>query len=99
MPIINRIADFAADMTAWRHDIHAHPETAFEERRTAETVARLLESFGIAVDRGVARTGVIGTLQGNAPGPRAIALRADLDALHVHEKTGVAYASQNQGRM
>jgi amidohydrolase len=99
MPVINRIADFAAEMAAWRHDIHAHPETAFEEHRTAEIVARLLESFGIAVERGVARTGIIGTLQGAKPGGRAIALRADMDALHVHEKTGAAYASQNQGRM
>jgi amidohydrolase len=99
MPIINRIADFTAEMAAWRHDIHAHPEIAFEEHRTAEIVARLLESFGIAVERGVARTGIIGTLQGARPGGRAIALRADMDALHVHEKTGAAYASQNQGRM
>ncbi|HEY1795207.1 MAG TPA: M20 aminoacylase family protein [Stellaceae bacterium] len=99
MPIVNRIADFHADMTAWRHDIHAHPETAFEETRTAARVAELLESFGIAVERGVAKTGVIGTLTGNAPGHRAIALRADMDALHVHEKTDAAYASQHEGRM
>jgi hippurate hydrolase len=99
MPIINRIADFASEMAAWRHDIHAHPETAFEEHRTAEIVARLLESFGLAVERGVARTGVIGTLHGAKPGRGAIALRADMDALHVHEKTGAAYASQNEGRM
>jgi len=99
MPIVNRIADFHADMTAWRHDIHAHPETAFEETRTAARVAELLESFGIAVERGVARTGVIGTLTGAVPGTRAIALRADMDALHVHEKNGFAHASQHQGRM
>ena len=99
MPIVNRIADFHADMTAWRHDIHAHPETAFEETRTAARVAELLESFGIAVERGVAKTGVIGTLAGAVPGKRAIALRADMDALHVHEKNGFAHASQHQGRM
>jgi amidohydrolase len=99
MPIINRIAEFQADMAAWRHDLHAHPETAFEERRTADTVARLLESFGIAVERGIAGTGVVGTLAGARPGGRAIALRADMDALHVHEKSGVAYASQHAGRM
>jgi len=99
MPIVNRIADFHADMTAWRHDIHAHPETAFEETRTAARVAELLESFGIAVERGVAKTGVIGTLKGSAPGARAIALRADMDALHVHEKNGFGHASRNQGRM
>ena len=65
MPVINRIADFQAEMAAWRRDMHAHPETAFEEHRTADPVARLLDSFGIAVERGVARTGVIGTLTGD----------------------------------
>ncbi len=99
MPIVNRIADFHADMTAWRHDIHAHPETAFEEARTAGLVAGLLESFGIAVERGIAKTGVIGTLTGASPGGRAIALRADMDALHIHEKNGFAHRSQNDGRM
>src|SRR5436190_1674201 len=99
MPIINRIADFHADMIGWRHDLHAHPETAFEERRTADIVARLLESFGIAVERGVARTGVIGTLAGSRPGGRAIALRADMDALPIEEKNGFTHASQHRGRM
>ena len=99
MPIVNRIADFHAEMTAWRRDLHAHPETAFEEHRTADTVARLLQSFGIEVETGVARTGVIGTLTGAAPGGRAIALRADMDALHIDERTGFDHASQNAGRM
>src|SRR5690242_5977978 len=104
MPIIHRIAGFQAEMAGWRRDIHAHPETAFEERRTADIVARLLESFGIAVERGVAKTGVIGTLVGSKPGGnspdhRAIALRADMDALHVHEKTGLPHASTHTGRM
>jgi amidohydrolase len=99
MPVINRIADFQVEMAAWRRDIHAHPETAFEEHRTAEIVARLLQSFGIAVERGVARTGVVGTLVGSRPGGRGIALRADMDALHVHEKTGLPHASKNDGRM
>jgi amidohydrolase len=99
MPVINRIADFQAEMAAWRHDIHAHPETAFEEQRTADVVARLLESFGIAVERGVAKTGIVGTLKGARPGGHAIALRADMDALHVHEKNGFAHVSKNTGRM
>jgi amidohydrolase len=99
MAVINRIADFQAEMTAWRHDLHAHPETAFEERRTADTVARLLASFGIEVEQGVARTGVIGTLRGTAPGDRAVALRADMDALPIEEKNGFGHASQNHGRM
>jgi amidohydrolase len=86
-------------MTAWRRDLHAHPETAFEERRTAGQVAALLRSFGIEVEEGVARTGVVGTLRGNAPGGRAIALRADMDALPIEEKNGFMHASQHHGRM
>src|SRR5512137_1603199 len=98
MPVVNRIADFQTDMAAWRRDIHAHPETAFEEHRTAEIVARLLQSFGIAIERGVARTGVIGTLKGARPGGRAIALRADMDALPIVEKNGFGHASTHPGR-
>jgi amidohydrolase len=99
MPIVNRIADFHADLAAWRHEIHAHPETAFEERRTADFVAQRLQEFGIEVHRGLAGTGVVGTLKGSAPGGRAIALRADMDALHIHERNAVDYASQNPGKM
>jgi amidohydrolase len=99
MPIVNRIADFHQDLTAWRRELHAHPETAFEEKHTSDFVAKRLQEFGIAVDRGLARTGVVGTLKGARPGTRAIALRADMDALHVHEKNGVDYASQTPGMM
>jgi hippurate hydrolase len=99
MPVINRIAEFHGEMTQWRHQIHAHPETAFEEHKTAELVAGLLESFGVSVDRGIARTGVIGTLQGALPGGRAIALRADMDALHIEEQNDVPHASRHRGRM
>src|SRR5258708_9963326 len=99
MPMISRIADFHPDLTAWRHDIHAHSETDFDEHRTAEFVANRLAEFGIKVQRGLAGTGVVGTLAGSAPGSRAIALRADMDALHVHEKNGFEHASQNKGKM
>src|SRR5579859_2034254 len=99
MPVINRIADFHADLTAWRHDIHAHPETAFEEHRTADFVAKRLGEFGIEVHRGLAGTGVVGTLHGNLPGGRAIALRADMDALHIHEKNEFDHISLNNGKM
>jgi amidohydrolase len=99
MPIINRIAEFHADMRRWRQDIHAHPETAFEEHRTSETVAGLLAGFGIVVDRGLAGTGVVGTVEGRLPGSRAIMLRADMDALHIHEKNSFAHASQTGGKM
>src|SRR5262245_5246739 len=98
MPVINRIAGFHDEMIEWRRDIHAHPETAFEEKRTAEMVANRLASFGIAVDRGLAGTGVVGTLRAGT-GKRAIGLRADLDALHILEKNGFAHASTNPGKM
>jgi hippurate hydrolase len=98
MPIINRIAGFHDDMTAWRRDIHAHPETAFEERRTSDFVAKKLGEFGIDVHRGLAGTGVVGTLRAGT-GRRSIGLRADMDALHVHEKNGFAHASTTAGKM
>jgi len=97
MPIINRIADFHDDMTAWRRDLHAHPETAFEEERTSAFVAAKLEEFGIDVHRGLATTGVVGTLRaGDGP---AIGLRADMDALHIHEKNEFGHRSTHEGRM
>jgi amidohydrolase len=99
MPIINRIADFHADLAKWRHEIHAHPETAFEEKRTSDFVAARLREFGLEVHRGLAGTGVVGTLKGSRPGSRAIALRADMDALHIHERNGHDYVSQNPGKM
>jgi amidohydrolase len=98
MPIVNRIAEFHAEMMAWRHDIHAHPEMAFKEHRTSDFVAATLAGFGIAVDRGLAGTGVVGTLRCGSS-TRAIALRADMDALPVHEKTGRAHASTHDGVM
>jgi amidohydrolase len=99
MPVINRIASFQAEMASWRQDFHQHPELAFEEHRTAELVAKRLESFGIKIERGVARTGVIGTLQGARPSGRAIALRADMDALPIQEENDFAHASTHEGRM
>ena len=99
MPIINRIAEFHDEMTAWRRDIHSHPETAFEEDRTSDFVAAKLESFGVEVHRGLAKTGVIGTLKGNVEGGGAIGLRADMDALHLFEKNDFYHRSQNDGKM
>jgi amidohydrolase len=97
MPVINRIADFSDDMTAWRRDFHAHPETAFEEKRTSDIVAAKLGEFGIEVHRGLATTGVIGTLS-TGPGP-SIGLRADLDALDVEELNNFDYKSTHYGKM
>src|SRR3954447_16755355 len=96
------IAALIPDMKSWRHHLHAHPETAFEETATSAFVADKLRSFGLEVHTGLAKTGVVGVLRGSA-GParaeRAIGLRADLDALHIHEQSGVAHCSTNPGRM
>jgi hippurate hydrolase len=98
MPVINRIASFHKDMTAWRRDIHSHPETAFEEVRTADVVAEKLKSFGLEVHRGLAKTGVVGVLRsGNSK--RAIGLRADMDALDVHESNEFDHKSTIPGKM
>ncbi|MBW6397274.1 amidohydrolase [Roseomonas sp. HJA6] len=101
MPVNNRIADFHAEMTAWRRDFHEHPELAFEEVRTSEIVADKLRAFGCdEVITGIAKTGVVGVIRGNnAASGRAIGLRADMDALPILEETGLAYASKNAGKM
>ena len=113
MPIINRIAEFHDDMTAWRRSLHAQPETAFEERLTADFVAGKLGGWGIEVHRGLAETGVVGVLHGtggdgngsggdgNGSGGngRTVGLRADLDALHIHELNDFAHRSTIDGKM
>lgn len=99
MPIINRIAEFQEEMSAWRRHIHAHPETAYEEHQTAAFVAGKLESFGIDIHQGLAKTGVVGTLRGaHGDGP-AIGLRADMDALDIEETADREYASTVPGKM
>lgn len=82
-----------------RRDIHSHPETAFEEQRTSALVAERLQAWGITVDRSLAKTGVIGTLKGRRPGNQAIALRADMDALHIQERNSFAHRSRHEGKM
>lgn len=98
MNIVPEVAELVADMRGWRHHIHAHPETAFEEDETSAYVAERLASFGLTVHRGLAKTGVVGALS-NGAGKAAIGLRADLDALHIHEQSGVPHASLREGRM
>ena len=99
MAIVNRIAEFHDDLIQWRRDIHAHPETAFEEKRTSDVVAKKLAEFGIEVDRGLAGTGVVGTLKGDRGDGPAIGVRADLDALHIHEKNEFDHKSTIDGKM
>ncbi|MFK0692554.1 M20 aminoacylase family protein [Mesorhizobium sp. IMUNJ 23033] len=86
------------DMTAWRHELHAHPEFGFEEKRTAAFVAQKLREFGLEVAEGVGGTGVVGTLT-KGSGNRAIALRADMDALRIAEQGTMTYRSQTPGTM
>ncbi len=101
MPIINRIAAYADELTAWRRDLHEHPELGFEEVRTSKIVAEKLQSFGVdEVVTGIAKTGVVGIIHGNGKsGGRAIGLRADMDALPILEETGLPYASKTPGKM
>jgi len=94
-----------AELTGWRRDIHAHPELGFEETRTSDLVAAKLAAFGCEVQRGLGKTGVVGTLRagGGAPpgarGARTLGLRADMDALPIAEGNTFAHRSTNQGKM
>ena len=81
-----------------RRDLHAHPELSFQETRTSEKVASTLEGLGLEVKRNIATTGVVGLLRGASEGP-TVALRADMDALPVKEKTGLPFASKSPGVM
>lgn len=91
-------ADLIEQAVAWRRDIHAHPELAYNERRTAELVATQLVSFGLKVHRGLGGTGVVGTLS-RGTSRRSIAIRADMDALAMEEQSGATYASNTRGVM
>ncbi len=97
MSIIKSIADYHDELIALRRDIHAHPETAFEEVRTSEIVATKLAEYGIEAHRGLGKTGVVGTIS-NGDGP-IIGIRADMDALPIHEKNDFDYKSTNEGKM
>ncbi len=92
------LAPLHDQMTAWRQDIHAHPELGFQETRTADKVARQMEVAGIQVTRGVGRTGVVGTLKVGTSS-RSIGLRADMDALPILEGNAFAHRSRNTGLM
>jgi amidohydrolase len=94
---IDRARRYHDELTEFRRDIHAHPELGLEEHRTAERVASKLAEWGVEVHRGVGKTGVVGVLR-NGDGP-SIGLRADMDALPIHEETNLPYSSRNAGRM
>src|SRR5271165_719613 len=97
--ILDGLKAYEPELIAIRRDIHRHPETGFEERRTAGIVAEKLRSWGIDVAQGIAKTGVVGTLKGARAGRRAIGLRADLDALNIKEATGRDHCSTVTGKM
>src|SRR5258708_3078128 len=87
-----------AAFVALRRALHAYPETAYEEQRTSALVAHELESYGLEVHRGLARTGVVGVLRGR-PSQRVIGLRADFDALNITELNELPYRSTTPGKM
>lgn len=101
MKIIDPIATQASAMAALRRDIHAHPELCFEERRTADLVARQLGDWGILVHRGMGTTGVVGIVHGRDSGAcgRGVGLRADMDALPMQESNTFAHTSRHPGKM
>jgi amidohydrolase len=101
MPIVNRIAGMQEEIMAWRRDFHENPELLFDVHRTAETVAGRLKAFGCdEVATGIGKTGVVGVIRGRTAGSRkVIGLRADMDALPIHEATGLPYASKVAGKM
>lgn len=95
---LERASAMAGQLSAWRRDLHMHPELGFEEHRTAGIVAAHLRSLGFTVTEGVGGTGVVGMLNGGKPGP-CVALRADMDALPIHDAKTCEYASTVAGKM
>ncbi len=97
----SEIDELVPDLVAMRRDLHEHPELAFEEVRTSGIVAQRLRSLGLEVQTGIAKTGVVGMLRGGATSSNAktIAIRADMDALPIHELNEIDYRSQVDGKM
>ena len=100
MTILPAIADSIPEMEAIFRDLHAHPELGFQETRTSGVVADKLRGYGVdEVHTGLGTTGVVAVIRGKVPGNRRVGLRADMDALPIHEATGLEYASTNPGVM
>jgi amidohydrolase len=98
MPTLAPIEAYADELTAIRHDIHAHPEIGFEEVRTSSIVAEKLQGWGVEIHRNIGRTGVVGIVRGTRGEGRRIGLRADMDALPMDEMTNLPYRSTIPGR-
>ncbi|PVA07049.1 M20 aminoacylase family protein [Thalassorhabdomicrobium marinisediminis] len=101
MPVKNRFSDLLPEITTWRRDLHENPELLFDTHRTSAIVAEKLESFGCdEIVTGLGRTGVVGVIKGKSDkSGKVIGLRADMDALPIHEQTGLDYASKTEGAM
>ncbi|MGB3290303.1 MAG: M20 aminoacylase family protein [Burkholderiaceae bacterium] len=99
MKLAEPIVEWKSEIAAIRRDIHAHPELAYEEVRTADLVAEKLESWGIPTHRGLGITGVVGIIKGNTEGKQAVGLRADMDALPMQEANTFDHASRHPGKM
>ena len=98
MSLPDEIAQDLPFLTSLRHNLHAHPELGFEEERTSEIVAKKLKEWGCEVTTGIGKTGVVGTIRvGN--NPRAIGLRADMDALPMDEHNTFDHRSQHKGQI
>ena len=95
--LLERMHELAPEMREIRQDIHRHPELAYEEKRTAAVVAQRLRAWGVAAYEGIGGTGVVGVLEAGKSA-RTVGLRADMDALPIHERSGLAYESVHQGR-
>ena len=99
MPVLNRIASYAEDMKGWRRHLHQYPELAFDCHETAAWIVERLREIGVdEIHEGIAKTGVVALIKGQADGP-VIGLRADMDALPIEELTGAPYASKVPGKM
>ncbi len=101
MPVKNRFAELLPEITAWRRDLHENPEILFDTHRTSKIVAEKLRAFGCdEVVEAIGRTGVVGVINGKSDSRgKVIGLRADMDALPIHEQTGKDYASKTDGAM
>jgi len=100
MPVINSVANMKDEVAEWRHELHQNPQTSYEEIFASEFIAKKLTEWKIPFKKGIAKTGIVATIEGkkNTSG-RALALRADMDALDILEETNLPYASKNKGKM
>lgn len=100
MNIKQKIKYITPEMIEWRHTIHEKPEIAYQEKDTSDFISKKLNEFGIEVHQGIGKTGIVGIIKGkNSSSDKAIAIRADMDALPMTEKTNLPYASKNEGAM